>query len=150
MAILVDRRAVFFDAKRRFVGPAVVAVAFETKKQLAVGYFFDFGRAGAKGCFQIFFKQIVGFAHVAVDIDDPNAILCHGYLRSRKTSSTAAQVSRKTNDFDDTAMRIFSGARSAARAIAGASSKLQPSKLAVPINIFTGVYPGTPKNASDG
>ena len=88
MAVLVGGRAVFFDAERGFVGAAVVAIAFETKKQLAIGNFFDLGRAGAKGRLQIFLKKIVGFAHVAVDIDNSYSIVRHVYLRSRRTSST--------------------------------------------------------------
>jgi len=49
MAVLVGGRAVVFDGKWGFVGAAVVAFAFETKKLLAIGNFFDLGRSSAIG-----------------------------------------------------------------------------------------------------
>jgi hypothetical protein len=66
----------------------MMTIAFEAKQQLAVGDFFYFGRTGTKGRFQILFKQIVGLAHMAVEIDDAYFILWHAHLRSRSVFST--------------------------------------------------------------
>src|SRR5262249_31694956 len=105
VAMLVDRRIVGRDLERRLVGFTVVAIAFEQKQQLAVGHSLNFRGAGAKGWLQIAFPYVIRFAHVAVDIDYPNSILYHCYLRSRSASSTT--IVPITSDLPDCAARYL-------------------------------------------
>ena len=69
VTMFIDRRAVVFDTKRRFVGLAMMALTFEEKKQLAVRDLVDFRRAGAKRLLEITLPQIIGLSNMAIDID---------------------------------------------------------------------------------
>jgi hypothetical protein len=52
----------------------MVAIAFETKQQLAIGDFLHLRCTGAKRRFQILFPKVVGLAHVAVNIDYSHSV----------------------------------------------------------------------------
>src|SRR5215204_763747 len=75
----------------------MVALAFEQKKQLAIGDSLDLWRAGAKRLLKIAFPQIVGLSHMTVDIDNTDGLLRHTYLRSRRTSSTMLESTTRSN-----------------------------------------------------
>jgi hypothetical protein len=53
----------------------VVAIAFEEKQQLAIRNPLDSRGASPKRQLQIPLPQIIGFAHMPVNIDNPDGIL---------------------------------------------------------------------------
>jgi hypothetical protein len=52
-----------------------MALAFEEKKQLAIGDPLDLWRAGTKRLLEITFPQIVGLSNMAIDIDHSDRLL---------------------------------------------------------------------------
>jgi hypothetical protein len=69
VAVFICGRTVILDPEGRFVRAAVVTITFQEKQQLAIGDLFNSWSARTKRRLQITLPQIVGFPHVAIDID---------------------------------------------------------------------------------